>query len=191
MQLSKDENIQAIIAGDSKGLRNIYKEFLPRVRRLIVQNGGREEDAQDVFQSAILVVFEKANKRDFQLTSSFYTLFYGICRNIWGNRLQKKSFQEVTLPEDIKYRSDQNIEKDLELVEEQDLFWFAFKQLGADCQKLLTLFFDKEKMERIAQLMGYTSVSYAKKRKFQCKEKLVKLVKADQRFEELKSHTKG
>jgi len=189
MQLSKDENIRAIVQGDSKGLRKIYKEFLPRVRRLIVQNGGREEDAQDVFQSAILIVFEKASKRDFQLTSSFYTLLYGICRNIWGNRLQKKSFKEVTLPEDIKYKSDQNIEKDLERVEEQDLFWFAFKQLGEDCQKLLTLFFDKEKMESIAQVMGYTSVSYAKKRKFQCKEKLVKLVKADQRFEELKSHT--
>lgn len=190
MHISKDKNIQAIINGDSEGLRKIYTDLLPRIRKLILRNGGQEEDAQDIFQSAILIIYEKALKDDFQLTSSFYTLLYGICRNLWGNRLQKKSFQEVTLPLDIKYKSDQNIEEELERVEEQDLFWFAFQQLGVDCQRLLRLFFEKEKMERIAQVMGYTSISYAKKKKFMCKEKLIKLVKADQRFEELKHHTR-
>jgi len=184
----KDKNIQAIVQGDSIGLRNIYTDYLPRIRKLITNNGGQEEDVQDVFQSAILLIYEKGRKKDFKLTSSFYTLLYGICRNLWGNRLQKKSFQEVTLSEDIKYKvADSNIEADMERIEEQNVFWFAFRQLGEDCQKLMRLFFDKEKMERIAQMMGYSSVSYAKKRKFQCKEKLVALVKSDERFRELKS----
>jgi len=184
----KDENIRAIQDGNSKGLQNIYAEFLPRIRRLITNNGGREEDAQDVFQNAILVIYEKSAQKDFKLTSGFYTLLYGICRNLWGNRLQKKSFKEVTIPEDVKYKSDDNIEADLEAIEEQNLFWSAFKNLGEDCQKLMRLFFDKEKMEKIAQMMGYSSVSYAKKRKFQCKEKLVAFVKADDRFDELNNN---
>ena len=182
----EDGFIKAIISGDSNGLRQIYEQFLPRIRRLITSNGGSEEDAQDIFQSAILTIYEKAQKENFQLTSKFYTLLYGICRNLWGNRLQKKSFKEVTLLEDVKYKSEDNIEFDIEKTEEQELFWSSFQKLGEDCQKLLRLFFDKEKMEKIAQLMGYGSVSYAKKRKFQCKEKLVEWVKKDIRFKELK-----
>lgn len=186
MPLDKNEFINAIVTGESNGLRQIYAEFLPKIRRLVTNNGGREEDAQDVFQNAILVIFEKASKPEFKLTSSFYTLLYGICRNIWGNRLQKKSFKEVTLLEDIKYLSEENIEADLIKLEEQNMFWSAFQHLGEDCQKLLRLFFDKEKMEKIAQMMGFSSVNYAKKRKFQCKEKLVSLIQNDQRFNELK-----
>ena len=50
----------------------------------------------------------------------------------------------------------------------------------------MRLFFDKTNMEKIAELMGFGSVNYAKKRKFQCKERLVSLVKADSRFQDLK-----
>jgi RNA polymerase sigma factor (sigma-70 family) len=161
--------------------------FLPRIRKLITLNGGSEADAQDIFQSAILTIYEKAQAKDFQLTSKFYTLLYGICRNLWGNRLQKKSFKEVTLLDDVKYSSEENIEVDIEKTEEQELFWDAFQHLGEDCQKLLRLFFDKEKMEKIAKMMGYGSVSYAKKRKFQCKEKLIEWIKKDDRFNELRN----
>ena len=186
MHQKEDEYIKAIKTGDSKGLRQIYELFLPRIRKLITSNGGKEADAQDVFQSAILTIYEKTQSGDFKLTSKFYTLLYGICRNLWGNRLQKKSFKEVTLLEDVKYTSEENIEFDIEKTEEQELFWTSFQKLGKDCQKLLRLFFDKEKMEKIAKMMGYGSVSYAKKRKFQCKEKLVELVKKDIRYKELK-----
>lgn len=186
MNQNEDEHIKAIKSGDSKGLRQIYEMFLPRIRKLITSNGGSESDAQDIFQSAILTIYEKAQHTDFKLTSKFYTLLYGICRNLWGNRLQKKSFKEVTLLEDVKYTSEDSVEFDIEKTEEQELFWASFQKLGEDCQKLLRLFFDKENMEKIAKMMGYGSVSYAKKRKFQCKEKLVDFVKKDIRYKELK-----
>ena len=185
MHNTEEEFIKVIITGNSKGLRKIYEMFLPRIRKLITSNGGNEEDVQDVFQSAILTIFEKAQKENFKLTSKFFTLLYGICRNIWGNRLQKKSFKEVTLSDTVKYSSEENIEYEIEKAEEQALFWASFKKLGKDCQKLLRLFFDKEKMEKIAKLMGYGSVSYAKKRKFQCKEKLIEWIKKDPRYKEL------
>ena len=90
MYQKEDEFIQAIKTGDSKGLHQIYETFLPRIRNLVTSNGGSEDDAQDVFQSAILTIYEKVQKENFKLTSKFYTLLYGICRNLWGNRLQKK-----------------------------------------------------------------------------------------------------
>ena len=74
---------------------------------------------------------------------------------------------------------------DIEQNEQDQLYRRQFQRLGADCQRILNLFFDKVSMSDIAQKMGFSSVSYAKKRKFQCKQKLVKLIKEDPLFQEL------
>lgn len=176
------QHIAAIRTGDKEGLRLLYREFLPPVSALVTRNGGTFEDAKDVFQDAMLVLFEKCRNDRFELTSAFYTLFYGICRNLWGNRLQKKSRTEVTLSEDFKFNDGTDLEQTMLEEEKNRLFWDAFRRLGLDCQKLLRLFFDKKTMEEIASSMQFSSVGYAKKRKFQCKENLLDLVKADPRY---------
>ena len=185
MNKESQDLLQALLSGDNEGIRQIYRLYLPRAGNLITRNGGSAEDAKDIFQEALVILYEKAGKPDFQLNSSLYTLIYGICRNLWGNRLQKKSRGNVSFSDDDKYQLDEDIEKSIEEAEENRIFWDAFGQLGEDCQKLMRLFFDKARMEKIAELLGYGSVSYAKKRKFQCKERLVSLVKADLRFQDL------
>jgi RNA polymerase sigma factor (sigma-70 family) len=177
--------IQALQTNDQRGIKAIYQEFLPRVARFIERNGGSKDDAKDIFQEALLIIYQKSKSADFQLSSQFYTLLYGISRNLWGNQLQKKSRTEVTLSEDIKYNSIPDLSQWIDKAEEEKLFWDAFHQLGEDCQRILQLFFTKVKMEAIVQQLGLSSVSFAKKKKFQCKEQLVKLVKADARYQEL------
>ncbi|MCO6479485.1 MAG: sigma-70 family RNA polymerase sigma factor [Phaeodactylibacter sp.] len=186
MNKESQDLLQALLSGDNDGIREIYRLYLPRASNLITRNGGNADDAKDIFQEALIILYEKARKPGFQLKSSLYTLIYGICRNLWGNRLQKKSSSNVTFSEDDKYKFDEDIEKSIEEAEENRIFWDAFDQLGDDCRKLMRLFFDKVRMEKIAELMGFGSVSYAKKRKFQCKERLVSLVRADLRFKDLK-----
>lgn len=84
------------------------------------------------------------------------------------------------------------MEGEVELLEEMDkrerlkLYQEKFQLLGEDCQRILTLFYNGIKMDEIAQKMGFASAGYAKKRKHKCKEKLVALITADERFNELK-----
>ena len=69
-----------------------------------------------------------------------------------------------------------------ELVEKNDrfkLYQKHFQLLGSDCQKLLQLFFDKVPLKQIAQIMGFSSEKYVKKRKYKCKEYLVTSIKQD------------
>ncbi|MCO6488400.1 MAG: sigma-70 family RNA polymerase sigma factor [Phaeodactylibacter sp.] len=186
MNQESQDLLKALLAGDNEGIREIYRLYLPRAANLITQNGGSAEDARDIFQEALIILYEKAGRPGFELNSSLYTLIYGICRNLWGNRLQKKSNRTVTFPEDDKYRLDEDLERSIEEAEENRIFWDAFDQLGDDCRKLMRLFFDKVRMEKIAEIMGFGSVNYAKKRKFQCKERLIGLVRADLRFQDLK-----
>jgi RNA polymerase sigma factor (sigma-70 family) len=185
MRPADEHYINAIRNNDRKGLQQLYQEFLPRISAFIRKNGGKDADAKDVFQDALIVIFKKVQEADFQLTSGFYTLLYGICRNLWGNRLQKKSGNEVSIPEDYKYTGEAGLSQLLEQQEEEQIFWDAFRQLGQDCQQLLQWFFAKVKMAEIAERMEYSSVGYAKKRKFQCKEQLIQRVKADARYSEL------
>jgi len=180
-----EDYIKGIAEGNKDILKQIYTQFLPRITNFIKSNGGNSDDAKDIFQDAIIIIYEKVNTTNFILSSKFYTLLYGVCRNLWGNRLQKKSSKEVTIPENIKYKSDQDIESAILREEEAMIFRSGFEKLGEDCQKLLQLFFDKIKMEEIAQFMGFSSVNYAKKRKFQCKEKLIELIKGDRRYKEI------
>ena len=175
----------AILHGDPTILRQMYQTIFPLITNLIRQNGGTEEDAKDIFQDAVMVIYEKARQPDFQLTSQFSTYFYGICWNLWGSRLQKKSFSEVTIPEDIKSIAGDIPDVDFTEVEKQKLFDKAFESLGEDCQRLLLLYFRKMPMDSIAREMGYASEGYARRRKFMCKEYLTELVKGYPEYAEL------
>ncbi|MEO6039573.1 MAG: sigma-70 family RNA polymerase sigma factor [Saprospiraceae bacterium] len=179
--------LAAILEGDRTALRLLYEVQFPVICGLIRNYGGSEADARDIFQDAILVVYQKAQQPDFQLTSQFSTFFYGICRNLWLNTRTKKSASaEVTFTEDVKYITDEiALEDELLYVEQGNLFWSAFRQLGADCQQLLELFFQKIPMETIATRMGYGSEGYAKRRKRQCKDRLIELVKKNPAYREL------
>jgi hypothetical protein len=86
-----------------------------------------------------------------------------------------------------KYISDESAEVDLLQVGRNKFFYRALRQLGADCQKLLQLFFQKQNMEAIAQAMNFASEGYARVRKSQWKERLVVLIKNDPEFGELQN----
>ena len=179
--------LSAILSGDRTVLTRMYGALFPLIRRLILDNGGSEADAKDVFQDAIIVLYEKAKKPDFQLTSKFSTFFYGVCRNLWWSRQQKKSASEVTIPEHAKYIPDEASEVDLLQVERGKLFYKALRALGEDCQRLLQLFFQKLSMDEIAREMGFASEGYARRRKSQCKDRLVELIKNDAEFPDLQN----
>ncbi|MBC7774160.1 MAG: sigma-70 family RNA polymerase sigma factor [Phycisphaerae bacterium] len=179
--------LSAIVSGDRSGITQMYAALFPAIRRLVQDNGGSEDDAKDVFQDAVIVLYEKAQKPDFQLTSKFSTLLYGVCHNLWRSRRQKKSNSELTIPDDAKYIADDSHEIDLLQIERNKLFYKALRHLGKDCQILLELFFQKLSMNEIAQAMGFASEGYARVRKSQCKDRLVELIKSDAEFPELQT----
>jgi RNA polymerase sigma factor (sigma-70 family) len=151
-----------------------------------VGQGGSDEDARDIFQEATVVIYNKAQSPDFSITFQFNTYFTAVCRNLWLNLRNKKSTSNVTIEEDVKLLADTvNVELDYLTMERQQVFDAAFAQLGADCQQLLRLFFDKTPMSDIAHEMGFASEGYARRRKFQCKDYLVELVKKQPQYIEL------
>ena len=66
--------------------------------------------------------------------------------------------------------------------EKYSLYQKHLNLLDPDCQKVLTLYYDGVSIRDIMEIMGYASESYTKKKKFICKEKLIKRIKSDPDF---------
>lgn len=178
--------IRALLQNDSKVIREIYKNFYPMIRRLVCQNGGRELEAEDVFQDAILEIYKRAQRPDFRLSCRFSTLLWSFSYIIWRNLLKKFGNEILILPPEMNDLIDIP-DFDFKEFERQKMFDNAFLKLGKDCQKLLQLFFDGFSMQEIAKRMGFRSEKYARVRKHECKEKLIELIKKQPGFDELRN----
>ena len=184
---TQEENyIQGIIEGDARLLREIYEKYHKAIQHLVGTDQGTPDDARDVFQEGLMLIYQKAQHKDFKLSSSFFTYFYAVCRNIWRNKKKKKSNSEITLTEEMQSMVVDSSVPEIEANEQYLLYRKKFLLLGADCQKLLRLFLEKVKMSEIMIQMNYSSVNYVKQRKFKCKGQLIRLIEKDPAYQELR-----
>jgi RNA polymerase sigma factor (sigma-70 family) len=90
LRYSDEELLKGLVARDETVLKELYKTYFPGTRRFIMSNQGREEDAYDLFQEALMVLFQKARVQEFKLTCSFGTYLYSVVRFLWLKELEKK-----------------------------------------------------------------------------------------------------
>jgi len=178
------ENIlQGLKDSDTKVLDYVYDNFFYQIKVFITRNHGTEEDAQDIYQDAILVIYLKALKNNLTLSCSFNTYLYSVCRLLWLKQLeQKRHLKTVAEDTGIFVELDKNVLELFEKNERYKLYQDHFKKLSFSCQKVLELFLAGIPLKEIANILGFKSEQYAKKRKHQCKEKLVSSIKSDPEF---------
>jgi RNA polymerase sigma factor (sigma-70 family) len=179
-----DIYLKAILEDDLEGLRKLYHDFFPMVRRLVKENNGTENDAKDVFQDALGFVFEKALTSEFRLTSKFSSYLYGVSWNIWRNQLRKKDRQNVTIPEEDTLLDGKLTDVDFEALERRKLYDKHFIKLNEGCQKILLLYFEKTPMKEIAKLLD-TTEPYARRKKHLCQKSLTEAIQNDPIYQEL------
>ena len=177
--------LKGIVENDFSTLKKIYDEFGPSVVNYVKKNSGTLEDARDVMQEGLIIIYKKLKNDDLELTSGFGTYFYGVCRFVWLNKLKKRSKKEVTT-DDFGTLTTEEVNLEDKLIESRRriLFEKKFEELTKECKKVLQLFFNGDSGKEIATKTGYAE-DYVKRKKYKCKEKLVRLVKADPEFQTL------
>src|SRR3978361_2309087 len=55
----------------------------------ILNNNGSYDEAKDIFQEAMIILYQKAKSDSFVLTSQIKTYVYSICRRLWLKRLHQ------------------------------------------------------------------------------------------------------
>ena len=154
-----------------KALAALYLH-LPPIRRMVRYQGGSREEAEDIFQEALIILCRKAKEDGFVLSSGVYPYLYSICRFLWQDELKKKNRMPVhtmdTMPGDTAAADA------VTTVEEEARFRIAEKiiaKLGDRCRELLLLFYHSRlALQDIAARMGYSSEQTAKNQKYKCLE---------------------
>lgn len=176
--------IDGLLSHDNKIIESIYRNYAHRIAHHVVRKGGSQEDARDIFQDALVIIYHKAQVPGFQLTSRFYTFLFGICYRLWERKREKKSSQTMTIPSDAGYIADDDIEEKIYEREQHKIFLAAFEKLDQQCQQILTLFFAGKSMEEITQQTNLKNAHTTRNRKYRCQKKLEELVKDDIRFQD-------
>ena len=187
MVLSDKEAFTGIQKGDSLVLAKLYKLHYPRIATMVKSNSGSEDDARDLFQDAMMVLYSKAKNPSFELSSSLYTFLYSVSRNLWLKKLRNIKGQGITIRDDLELRddSDENVQNELLLEARRQLFRKKFRDLGAGCQDILKLSMEGKKIPEIVAKLDLSSELYARQKKFKCKSQLTKLVQNATEYQSL------
>lgn len=177
--------VEDFLAGDTETLKDIYRRYFPVVQKFVLKNSGTETDAKDVFQDALVFTFQKLKSDSLSLNCSLTTYIFAVCRNMWMNTLRRR--KKTILWDELPNSSDDVNQDILDQMQEQSklmLYHKSFLQLGDVCQELLRNFFLGKTMQEISSLLNF-SVGYTRKKKFECKKRLLELVEGNPLYREL------
>ena len=179
--IDEKELLTGLAASDKKAVETIYKENFNMVQALIINNNGSADDAKDIFQEAMVVLYEKVRSGSFELNCQIRTFVYSVSRRLWLKRLQQQN--RYSDPGD-SMESVVAVEEDLEAHEQRnaefDMMEKAINNLGEPCKSLLEAYYlQKQNMQVIASRFGYTNADNAKNQKYKCLMRLKKIFFAD------------
>ena len=183
---SNDTFLRGIRTGDAAILQRIYDEYREGVVRYVLSQGGSREDAEDVFEVALVAIFEKLQEGELKLQAPFGAYLFRICRNQWLKIFRVKSRSSGVTEAVERVLTDEADGPD-GLLEGQMLriyFRELFDRLQEDCRRILRLRWDGQSYEAVRQALGHGSEAYTRRRKHVCQERLKQLISEDPRIRE-------
>ncbi|MGQ9620399.1 MAG: RNA polymerase sigma factor [Bacteroidales bacterium] len=74
-KLSDNDIIEGIRRQDEKVLNYLYDNYFKLVKNHVIKNKGNSDDVYDVFQDAIVLLYQKICENNFELTSELKGFF--------------------------------------------------------------------------------------------------------------------
>ena len=186
-ELTNHEIFEGIKAGDEKVIQYLIKCYFPKIKRFILKNKGNLDDAKDVLQEVLVIVYEKLKRNDLTINCKFGTYLFGIVKIVWIKELNKRGKIDNTNVIIEESKVDTGIFNLIETRERHLLYRKYYEKLGEECKKLLDLFFKGIKIKEITQIMGFNSDQHTKNKKYICKKHLIENIRSNPTFKEIKN----
>ena len=171
------EVILGILNNHDAVLERLYVAYFPMILQFIINNSGNTDDAKDIYQEAIIVLYNKIKSGDFELNSKLKTFIYSVCRRLWLKRLSQMSRFDGDVNDFQDYlAADDEVEKHSERDIQFKKMEGALSLLGEPCKTIIEDFYMHDKsMQDICERFGYTNADNAKTQKYKCLQRLKKL----------------
>ena len=175
--LTEQALIRGLSVNDKSAVEIIYSDNYGVIQNLVLNNNGSEEDAKDIFQEALIVLYEKSKSVEFELNCQIKTYLYSVSKRLWLKRLQKNSRYEL---QSNGFEETVYVEDDIGVHEKRNneygMMEFAMSHIGEPCKSILEAYYiRKQNMQEIAEHFGYTNSENAKNQKYKCLVRLRKL----------------
>jgi len=179
--VKQETNEQALLQGlarnETKSVETLYRDHYNLIQALIINNNGSTDDAKDVFQEAMIVLYEKVRSGHFVLNCQIKTYLYSVCKRLWLKKLQQTNRYLLPAEElEAAIPVEEDIEAHERINEEFEIMNKAIGSLGEPCKSLLEAYYlQKRNMQEIAVSFGYTNADNAKNQKYKCLVRLKKI----------------
>jgi RNA polymerase sigma factor (sigma-70 family) len=189
-----DQELAILIQQNQDYLGEVYKrckQYSISFMRKMTNGSKNDYELDDVFHDAILVLYEKIIKGNFELTASLQTYLNSVCRFQLLNKMDKENLysdydEHIGKDDDednfMSYKS--TITDTLDEIENPKESQFTaiesaleiMKAAGGHCYELLTLFwYHKKSMAELKEIFGYTNDVNTRVQKSKCQERLRKM----------------
>lgn len=183
-----DQLLEGIRRRDNRILEHIYDQWFPMILDMVIRHSGSEDDARDIFQDAMVVIYSKIRNRNLTLYCTLKTFFYSVCKRLTLKLIQQKN-RNYKIVGEVPEESDNSGEiNDLSYeqeVEKYSIFKQHLLNLTDDARRLLNLYFENHSLKEICVIMGYKNESYVKSRKYNIKEDLKRRILNDPYYQNL------
>ncbi|AQG80318.1 RNA polymerase sigma factor [Spirosoma montaniterrae] len=184
-----DALLTGLANGSDEALTQVYRRYFPMILHLVTTNSGNEDDAKDIYQEALVVLYEKVRSGSLELHCQLKTYIYSVSRRLWLKQLAHKSrymVSDVDTPatdaDAVAQISDDLTDHD-ERDRQFDLMGESLERLGEPCRTLLEDFYIRHlSMQDITEKFGYTNADNAKTQKYKCLMRLKKLFFSEYRM---------
>lgn len=156
---------------DPAVVRRLYKEHFPVIRRHVLQNNGTADDAQDIFQEAMAVLWLKAKENALQAASDPGAFLFRVARNKWLDQLRSATHRRMRvvpvehMPETVADEGNA-VEDRLARLRE------VYARMDDKCRDVLGRFyFERQDLATVAAAMGVEEDSI-RTIKYRCMMKL-------------------
>jgi len=176
MEKNSDQYIiERIRNREDDAFKYLQVKFQDSIRLMVLEMGGSQEDAKDVFSEGLVALIRLVDREDFELNCKLGTLVYALCKNTWMLQLEKQAAVRNYHARKLDSADEQDFTEESDQQLFHKIFWESFKKMDKVCQDILGGYLKEISPKEIAEQMGY-SYGYVRKRKSMCHGYLMKLI---------------
>jgi DNA-directed RNA polymerase specialized sigma24 family protein len=179
-ELTNDEILPGIKEGDQSVFLYVKELVFPAITSFIKQNGGKDFQAEEVFQDALIVIFKKLLKGPVDLECKFSTYFLSVCKIIW--RFNHKNNYSRALNFGDLVEDTGNIEEIYKESKEFKLYRKHFNKLKVKKQSILMASLSGKPYQELYEKFGYKSADVFKTEVSRVKKQLVESITSDPEY---------
>ncbi|MBT8232007.1 MAG: sigma-70 family RNA polymerase sigma factor [Saprospiraceae bacterium] len=173
------ERVRDNVASRNAAIKEIYQDqkIKDSIYSFILQNGGTQDDAHDMFTHAIIAFVQQCYSPVFELKHQLGTYLYSIARYAWIKKRKKDSKNLVVELDHTHEDYEPSCEEKIIGNERLGLLRKGLTLLDDKCKEVMTMWASQLKMREIAIRMNYASEQVARKKKHHCLNKLKSILK--------------